>query len=292
MARGRRNPGAHRALPLSLAAERVARDGSPAAWQAAGEALDAALAGPEAGQLLAGLRGSAELATLLPALSACDGFDQRSPYHPEGDLYTHIAGVVERIAQLSDDPDLRWAALLHDIGKPEAFWVDEEGIGHFYASAEHGTEDHEEVSVRLAGPILAGFGIAPARTERITHIVRHHMFGQFDSVRTARRFLRRVGDEHAEALLIHRQADWEHEGDPAAEVAKMAALLERARSEPDPVSRPALSIGGGVLIAELGLAPGPGVGRLLSALRAEVEAGRLADEPAALLSRARSLGAD
>lgn len=278
-----------RATQVALAAAAIERAPTHERWREAGAALDAALSGPEAGLLLPSLRGSSQLAALLPELAVCDGFDQRSPYHPEGDLYTHIEGVVARIAKLSPDPDLRWAALLHDLGKPESFWVDEAGHGHFYASAEHGTEDHEEIGAHMAGPILARFGIREARSARITHIVRHHMFAGFDTMRTARRFLRRVGDDHTEALLIHRQADWEHDGDPAAEVARMRRLVERARTEPDPVSVSALTIGGGILIAEFGMSPGPAVGQLLGNLRAEVEAGQLADEPETLLARAREL---
>lgn len=289
MARGRRITSDTRQpqARLAFAAGPGAQD--PKTQIEAGRVLDQWLSGPDAGGLLHELRGSAELRSVLPELAVCDGFDQRSPYHPEGDLYTHIAGVLERVSALSDDPDLRWAAVLHDIGKPDSFWLDEEGVGHFYASEEHGTEHHEEISARMAEPILERLGIPPARRERIVHLVRHHMFAAFESPRSARRFLARVGDEHADALLLHRHADWEGDGDPALAVARMRELLGRARDFTPPT--PPLSIGGGLLVSELGMTPGPAVGELLAALQAEVESGSLADEPQELLRRARELAA-
>lgn len=261
---------------------------SPEGWRRAGAAIDSWLSGGQAAELLPRLRGSAELSLLLPELAVTDGFDQRSPYHPEGDLYTHICGVVARICELSEDPDLRWAGLLHDIGKPDAFWADDEGVGHFYANKDLGKEDHEELSARMAGPILDRFGIPAQRAERIIQIVRHHMFGAIGNRRAARRFIERVGEEFVEPLLIHRQADWEGEGDPREMVAAMRAWIARAH---EAAERPpaALSIGGGVLIRELGLAPGPEVGRLIGALAEEVAGGGVPDEPAALIARARML---
>ena len=61
------------------------------------------------------------LASVIPELQPMLGFDQRSPHHAY-DLYTHVAHVVAGVpAELT----LRWAALLHDIGKVPTFTQDE-----------------------------------------------------------------------------------------------------------------------------------------------------------------------
>lgn len=51
---------------------------------------------------------------MIPELSLQVGYDQNSPYH-EFTLWEHTLQVVEGV---SADVNLRWAALLHDIGKP------------------------------------------------------------------------------------------------------------------------------------------------------------------------------
>ena len=72
------------------------------------------------------------LVQVIPALAPCVGFMQHNPHH-QHDVYTHTAQVVAATpAQLA----VRWAALLHDCGKPDCFSLDEKGIGHFYGHAK------------------------------------------------------------------------------------------------------------------------------------------------------------
>ena len=63
------------------------------------------------------------LVKIIPELKPTLGFDQHSPHH-KYDLFTHIAHVVGNVP-----PDLtvRWAALLHDVGKVPTFARDETG---------------------------------------------------------------------------------------------------------------------------------------------------------------------
>lgn len=63
------------------------------------------------------LRGSGALCRLLPELDALFGVPQRSDYHPEGDVGTHTLMVVDAAAARGFDLPVRWAALLHDLGK-------------------------------------------------------------------------------------------------------------------------------------------------------------------------------
>ena len=87
------------------------------------------------------LRFAPILAAAIPELKPTMGFDQRTPHHVY-DVFTHIAHVVEGVG-----PDLpsRWAALLHDVGKPAAFTMDENGRGHF--------KGHAPISAAMAGDI-------------------------------------------------------------------------------------------------------------------------------------------
>ncbi|MBQ8063719.1 MAG: tRNA nucleotidyltransferase, partial [Clostridia bacterium] len=64
-------------------------------------------------------------AVILPEMEPCFDFEQHNPWHIY-DVYTHIAKSVEAVRP---EPELRLAMLLHDIGKPETFFLDEKGIG-------------------------------------------------------------------------------------------------------------------------------------------------------------------
>jgi len=88
------------------------------------------------------------LAEAIPELKPLLGFDQRSPHHAY-DLFTHVAHVVARVPE---DLTLRWAALLHDIGKVPTFTRDETGRGHFYGHAETGADMAEAILGRLKAP--------------------------------------------------------------------------------------------------------------------------------------------
>jgi tRNA nucleotidyltransferase (CCA-adding enzyme) len=69
------------------------------------------------------LRESGALARILPEIDALFGVPQNAKYHPEIDTGVHTLLVVDQAAEFSDDLPVRFAALVHDLGKaitPEA----------------------------------------------------------------------------------------------------------------------------------------------------------------------------
>jgi CRISPR-associated protein (TIGR02710 family) len=103
------------------------------------------------------------LITIIPELEVTVNFDQKSPYHKDV-LLDHILEVVKHTPS---DPVLRWAALLHDIGKPETFSVDERGIGHFYG--------HHKVSAEKARVILSRLGYSEGFIDKVYWLIYFHM---------------------------------------------------------------------------------------------------------------------
>ena len=63
------------------------------------------------------LRDCGALARVLPELDNLFGVPQTAKYHPEIDSGIHTMMVVEQAAKLSQDPLVRFAALVHDLGK-------------------------------------------------------------------------------------------------------------------------------------------------------------------------------
>lgn len=71
------------------------------------------------------LRECGALAELLPEVDALFGVPQPEKHHPEVDTGVHLLMALEAAAALTDDTQVRFAVLMHDLGKgitPEAEW--------------------------------------------------------------------------------------------------------------------------------------------------------------------------
>ncbi len=102
------------------------------------------------------------LAAVLPELVAMKGFEQRTPYHIY-DVLEHTAHVLDGVPPY---PLARWAALFHDMGKPAAFFTDENGTGHFYG--------HAAISVMLARGVMERLSLSSAFMARVLALVERH----------------------------------------------------------------------------------------------------------------------
>lgn len=102
----------------------------------------------------------------VPELSHLAGTPQPERYHGEGDVAEHTKLAVEACG-FDCDPDLLWAALLHDVGKPLVTKDDDDKI------TAHG---HHTVGAEIAEKILRRLQMTPERSARIVWAVQHHTF--------------------------------------------------------------------------------------------------------------------
>lgn len=219
------------------------------------------------------------LAQVLPELGAEIGFDQRSPHHAF-DLFTHTANVVENVP---GDLALRWAALLHDIGKVPTFTQDETGRGHFYGHAPRGGEMADAVLRRLKAP--------NALREEVVTLITHHMTKIPPTKKGVRRWLSRLDWETTQKLLRLQEADMRSKGvDNTQELTQFVplwALLEEIRQENACLSVKDLAVNGRDLMA-LGI-HGRALGQTLNALLDGVLEEAVPNEKDALLKYAQNL---
>ena len=229
------------------------------------------------------------LARAVPALIPMRGMDQRSPYHAY-DLLEHTARVCAGVEAFSGGAPmqaLRWAALLHDAGKPMCASVDENGRGHF--------RDHQRAGAILCKDALLGLALPHEVADRAAALVRYHDRHLSASPAGVRRLLRRLdqarpGEAPALAyqLLDLQRADAIAKAWPCAQRAVELDVFERALS--GELSRGTafrvrdLAVGGGDVMRALGVAPGPEVGQALSALLDDVIYGRVENSRDALLA--------
>ncbi len=146
----------------------------------------------------------------IPELKPMVGFDQRSPHHAY-DLFTHTAHVV---AAVPKDLTLRWAALLHDVGKIPKFTTDENGRGHFCGHAQAGAELADGILRRLEAP-------EELRAQAVS-LIRNHM-----TRLPLEEGLGHVPRDRARMLLLLQEADMGSKGVPLDE--KTRAYFRRFR---------------------------------------------------------------
>lgn len=219
------------------------------------------------------------LGEIFPEVERCMGYDQNNPHH-EYELGEHLTNVLERTAQINPDPDVRLAALLHDIGKPGSQWTDPDtGKSHFYKKKTANGfigEDHAELGGQMARKLMNRLRYPNDRIARVGALVDHHMFAAFASEKGARRFMARVGN-HADDLMDIRWGDQggksEYPNPKGKEeglnLDKQQDLIEQVRNKGQATSLTALAVNGGDL-KEAGFRPGPQMGELLKRLTAAV----------------------
>lgn len=198
------------------------------------------------------------LRACLPELDRCAGVTQNE-YHPD-DVYWHSLKTCD--AAERDRLVVRWAALLHDIGKVDTRQVVvEDGVARtvFYG--------HEVVSAEMTERILTRLRYSNGFVERCRHLVREHMYRYEHSWKasTVRRFMRRIGDDALDDLLALREADCRSR-DLDAELSDLAELRTRIHEQRQAratLTVNDLAIDGADVMQELGIAPGPMVGSIL-----------------------------
>ena len=223
------------------------------------------------------LRFSPILAAAIPELAPMIGFDQRSPHHAF-DVFTHTAYVCGNVPK---DLPLRWAALLHDVGKPGCFTQDSTGRGHFYGHAQAGADMADTILRRLKAPT--------ALRERVTFLIRHHMTPLTPDRKLLKRRLSQMGEEAVFQLLELQRGDFCSKGvwGEAAYFDETERILREILGENACLQIKDLKIGGKDLMAH-GIPAGPLLGQCLNRLLEQVLDEQLSNEADALLDAARA----
>jgi poly(A) polymerase len=213
------------------------------------------LAPPHAARGLELLVDSGLLHHALPEFVPCLTSEQSPEFHPEGTVYQHVLLMLEKL-QPDADPLLAWAALLHDIGKPATF-SREAGTGliHNYGHERVGAEITEQLLTRLRFP--------SKQIDLLAHTVRCHM--QFkDAPQMRKATLRR--------LLMRPSFEFELElnrldclGSCRSTEIYDFLKKEAATLAEQPGIKPPLVTGED--LKNLGMQPGPDMGRLLEEIR-------------------------
>ncbi len=198
------------------------------------------------------LHTSGLLEIILPEISNMVGFDQCNPYHNKN-VFDHTLLVMENT---SNDLISRLAALLHDVGKPKTFSLDEDEVGHFYK--------HHMVGADMTKDILHRLRFDTKTIDTVCLLVKEHMIREVPNVK---RFINRVSVENLDKLFELQIADIRACAPPhdISHILNTQKEVEKILTEKQPLTVKDLKIDGYDLIA-MGMQPGKQMGKMLNDL--------------------------
>ncbi len=215
---------------------------------------------------------------ILPDINRMIGFDQYSSNH-QHDLYHHTLHVLDNAPPKAS---VRLAALFHDAGKPQCFFRDEQGEGHFYG--------HQEVSADIAEKWMTDYRFSKEEISQTTILIRRHMDNM--NIYTERSVRRLVGKFDRRMAVFDlfdlQEADVSATLDVAnrANVESGRKLARKVIAAKDVVNVSGLAIDGNDLI-RLGMPRGKAIGEMLQTLTDLVIDNRMRNEKEDLLEEAK-----
>lgn len=218
------------------------------------------------------------LGEVVPELAAMKGFEQHNPYH-RYDVLEHCIRAMEAVRTTQENSDyMKMAALFHDIGKPETYSMDENGIGHFYS--------HPAMSEVLVNDIMKRFKADNFTARRVAVLVKRHDLIFEKDERLLKKWMNRLGADVLAEILEIKLADNIATGNISDELehkfCEIRIMMQDILAQQQCFSLKDLAVDGNDVIA-CGVAPGPEVGRILEQLLMKVIDGELPNDREVLL---------
>lgn len=229
------------------------------------------------------LREAGILEIILPEVERCFGISQEGPKHVRNyDIGEHSLLTLKETP--STDPLVRFAALIHDIGKPDTMRIGKDGNVTFY--------NHDLVGGKLALKIADHFKLSKKDKDKLYRLVRWHLFvvdeKQTDSA--IRRFIKNVGKDNVHDMLTLRIGDRLGGGTQKAISWRMEEFMKRIEEvSKQPFTVSDLKVSGHDVMKLLNLPPGPKVGEILNTLFEEVAQNSSKNDRDYLLERVSNL---
>lgn len=229
------------------------------------------------------LRKSGILEIILPELEKCFGIIQEGPKHDRVyDIGEHCLSSLKHCP--SKDPLVRFATLIHDIGKANTKAIQKDGNVTFYG--------HDIEGGKLAKLVAQRFKLSKKETEKLVRLIRWHMFSVNEEQTDAaiRRFIKNVGLENVDDLMALRVGDRLGGGTEKDISWRMKRFRERIDEVlQKPFSVTDLKINGQDVMETLNIPPSPKVGEVLTTLFKEVLEDATKNERGYLLQRIKEI---
>ncbi len=218
---------------------------------------------------------------IIPQLAACFGEPQRNKYH----IYDVGEHIMHAVKYTPKDYIIRWATLMHDIGKPCTSSTDQNGVIHFYG--------HHRESRRIATDVLHRLRMDNDSIKSITILVDNHDVRIDRTQQAVKRIMARTGAELFEKLLEIQKADNKAKNpvyypEKEKRINAVYDIYRQILAEDQPYLVSHLVVNGNDLI-KLGYRPGRDIGDVLKKLVDEVIINPKLNNRDYLLKRAREM---
>lgn len=218
---------------------------------------------------------------IIPELDICFDTPQKNKYH----IYDVGNHILHATAETKRDLILRWAALLHDIGKPICMSTDANGIIHFYG--------HHKESAALAANVLRRLRMDNESVKDILLLIENHDVRIEPTPPAVKRMLAKIGDKLFVKLLSLQIADnraknEKYLADKLQRIKDVRAVYENVLAEGQPYMLSDLVVNGRDLI-KAGFRAGREIGDTLKLLLGEVMINPELNNRDYLLKRAKEL---
>jgi putative nucleotidyltransferase with HDIG domain len=223
------------------------------------------------------LRDSGVAEIVFPELLALTGVEQRQDFHHK-DVFNHTVQVLDNVSLKSDKFELRLAALLHDIAKPQTKrFVD--GTGWTF----HG---HEDLGARMVGKIGRRMRLPVSTIKYVQKLVRLHLrpmqlVDESVTDSAIRRLMVDAGEELDDLMTLCRADITSKNPEKVKRYLKNFDLVEQKMKiveEKDNLRNFKLAIDGMLIMKVLDIPPGPKVGKIKDAVTDAVLDGQIPNE--------------
>lgn len=195
------------------------------------------------------------IAAALPEIAQMFDVDQQNKHHMY-DVWEHSVRTLEQVPATET---LRWAALLHDIGKPASKTIDNYNIGHFYG--------HPTLSAGITKQIVKRLRFDLKMQNRLDFLVDKHDIPMYTIEKQVRRAVAMYGESAVRELFALKKGDRTGQGthpDSIATLCRMERMLNHIIENNYCLSQAQLAVNG-YDIAALGY-KGEQIGQCLDAL--------------------------
>lgn len=193
---------------------------------------------------------------IIPELNKCLKFNQYNKHHDK-DIFWHTLSVVENVPPT---PELRLAALLHDIGKPKTFRMGEDSQGHFL--------EHHKVGADMTREILTRLKYDNKTIDKVCLMVYEHMISTNMKKPGIKKLINRVEKDNIDDLIELAIADRKasaKEYQAYDDILELKNKIDEIINNQEPVNFKDLKINGSDLI-NLGFKQGKQIGMVLNEL--------------------------